>query len=237
MSSSSDSISNDRESVIQSYNSAVADNRRAYGKKDIKATSEYIFPNQMEDANKIVGMFYTKRCRAISIQKKTKVGADGLMIEIAKIMSTHSDSNFVLHRNNIFFITGMSNKSWETDMKDKIPACFKNNVYHHGQLQKLNSKLKNIKNAILIIDEIDNGDKEQQKLHKLLEDNNLLDITYIQENNIRFVFVSATMINELKCLDNWLVSENKSQYYLREFLAPSSQSILMQDGPKWLQKK
>jgi hypothetical protein len=47
-----------------------------------------------------------------------------IIIEIAKIMTTHPDYDFVLNRNNIFFITAMSNKSWEDDMKDKIPTCF-----------------------------------------------------------------------------------------------------------------
>jgi hypothetical protein len=192
-----------REIVLNDYDTAVKHNTELFINGDVKASSSYIYNNQKEDANCICNTFYTTNKRVVSIIKRTKVGMDGLMIEIAKLITTHSDDNFVLHRNNIFFITGMSNKSWENDMKDKIPACFKNNVYHHGQLQNLQPKLKNIKNAILIIDEIDNGDKEKQKLHKLLEVNGLLDIKYIEENNIRFVFVSATMIHELKCLDNW----------------------------------
>jgi hypothetical protein len=28
----------------------------------------------------------------------------------------------------------MSNKAWETDFK-KMPSCFANNVFHHGQLR------------------------------------------------------------------------------------------------------
>ncbi len=41
----------------------------------------------------------------------------------------------------------MSNISWEDDMKDKIPSCFKDNVYHHGKLQRLKTKLRNIKKS------------------------------------------------------------------------------------------
>jgi hypothetical protein len=97
----------------------------------------------------------------------------------------------------------MSNISWEDDMKDKIPSCFKDNVYHHGKLQKLKTKLRNIKNAIIINDEIDSGDKEDQKLHLILKESGILDMKYLEENNIRFVFVSATMINELRELYKW----------------------------------
>ena len=99
MTSSSDliKISARREFVAQSYNSARAENFHRFIEGDDKATSEYIFPNQMEDANNIVQMFYSKGRRVISIQKKTKVGADGLMIEVAKLLTTHPDDEFVVN--------------------------------------------------------------------------------------------------------------------------------------------
>lgn len=192
-----------REIVLFDYQSATKKNKESFIRGDVKACGEYIFPNQIEDATIICNKFYETPIRVISIVKRTKVGMDGLMIEIAKNMTTHPDNNFALHRNNIFFITGMSNVSWEDDMKDKIPTCFKDNVYHHGKLQRLKTKLLNIKNAIIINDEIDSGDKEDQKLHILLKESGILDIKYMEENNIRFVFVSATMINELRDLYKW----------------------------------
>ena len=192
-----------REIVLNDYQSATKKNKESYIKGDVKASSEYIFSNQMEDATIICNKFYETPIRVISIVKRTKVGMDGLMIEIAKNMTTHPDNDFVLDRNNIFFITAMSNKSWEDDMKDKIPACFKDNVHHHGKLQRLKNKLRNIKNALIINDEIDSGDKEDQKLHLILKESGILDIKYMEENNIRFAFVSATMINELRDLYKW----------------------------------
>ena len=192
-----------REIVLNDYQSATKKNKELFITGDVKASSEYIFANQKEDATIICNKFYETPIRVISIVKRTKVGMDGLMIEIAKNMTTHPDNDFVLHRNNIFFITAMSNISWEDDMKDKIPSCFKDNVYHHGKLQRLKTKLRNIKNAIIINDEIDSGDKEDQKLHLILKESGILDMKYMEENNIRFVFVSATMINELRDLYKW----------------------------------
>lgn len=192
-----------REIVLNDYQSATKKNKEMFITGNVKASSEYIFANQKEDAITICNKFYETSTRVISIVKRTKVGMDGLMIEIAKNMTTHSDNDFVLHRNNIFFITAMSNISWEDDMKDKIPSCFKDNVYHHGKLKKSKNKLRNLKNAIIINDEIDSGDKEGQKLHELLKESGILDIKYMEENNIRFVFVSATMINELRDLYKW----------------------------------
>ena len=201
-----------REIVLNDYQSATKKNKELFITCDVKASSEYIFSNQKEDAAIICNKFYETDTRAVSIVKRTKVGMDGLMIELAKDMTTHPDNDFVLHRNNILFITGMSNKSWEDDMKYKIPSCFKDNVYHHGKLQKLPSKLKNIKNAIIIIDEIDSGDKEDQKLHLILKESCILDMKYMEENNIRFVFVSATIINELRDLYKW--GDKHYTYYM-----------------------
>jgi hypothetical protein len=192
-----------REIVLNDYQSSTKKNMELFITGDVKACSEYIYSNQKIDASVICNKFYETPVRVISIVKKTKVGMDGLMIEIAKNMTTHPDNDFALHRNNIFFITAMSNISWEDEMRDKLPACFKDNVYHHGKLQRLKNRLKNIKNAVIINDEIDTGDKEDQKLHLILKESGILDIVYMEENNIRFVFVSATMINELRDLYGW----------------------------------
>jgi len=204
MSSSNDLItltSAKREYVLQSYKSAEADNRVRFLEGDDKATEEYIFQNQKEDANNIVGMFYNNDKRVISIQKKTKVGADGLMIEICKLMTTHNDDKFVVDPAKVRIMTGMSNLDWEQDMIDKAPTCFKNKIFHHGKLSK--SDLMSLENALIIIDEIDTGDKEFQVLHRTLKDAGVLDVKHMEEKNNRFVFISATMIKELYDLYCW----------------------------------
>ena len=201
MSLNKDLISARREEVLQSYNSATATNHRLFLEEDYKATSEYIFPNQKEDALAIVDKFYKNGRRVISIQKKTKVGADGLMIEIAKLLTTHSDDNFVVNPNNVRILTGMSNAGWEKDMKDKAPTCFKEKIFHHGKLSR--AELSNINNGLFIIDEIDTGDKEYQVLHNTLKEAQVLDVKHMNEHNNRFVFISATMIKELHDLYTW----------------------------------
>lgn len=201
MSSSSDLISARRESVLQAYNSARAENHLRFLEDDDKATAEYIFPNQIEDANNIVDEFYKNNRRVISIQKKTKVGADGLMIEIAYRLTTHNNDKFVVNPANVRIITGMSNADWEKDMKDKAPNCFKDKIFHHGKLSR--SDLTNLRNGLIIIDEIDTGDKEYQVLHTTLKEAGVLDVEHMKTHNNRFVFISATMIKELYDLYCW----------------------------------
>jgi hypothetical protein len=190
-----------KEVVLNDYKSAVAKNKLLYLEGDNTATSEYIFQNQIEDAANIVDKFYKSDIRVISVQKLTKVGADGTIIEIAKGLTTHIDDNFAVNPAHVRIITGMSNAGWEKDMKDKVPICFKNKIFHHGKLSK--SDLSNLKDGLVIIDEIDTGNGEGQVLHRILKDAGLLDIEHMKNNNNRFVFISATMIKELYDLYGW----------------------------------
>jgi hypothetical protein len=199
--SSNHLISARRESVLQAYNSAKAENHLRYLEGDDKATAEYIFPNQMEDAANIVDMFYKKNRHVVSILKKTKVGADGLMIETAKLLTTHIDDSFVVNPTNVRIITGMSNAGWEKDMIDKAPNCFKGKIFHHGKLSR--ADLMSLKNGLIIIDEIDTGDKEFQVLHTTLKEAGVLNVEHMKKNKNLFVFISATMIKELYDLYRW----------------------------------
>jgi hypothetical protein len=86
-------------------------------------------------------------------------------------------------------------------MKEKSPNCFKDKIFHHGQLR--HAELSRLKDALVIIDEIDTGDKEYQVLHSTLKDAGILNVAYMEEHNIRFVFASATMVKELYNLYQW----------------------------------
>jgi hypothetical protein len=202
-SNQSEIIAKRREYVLQSYKTAIAANEEGFVQGDDMATSEYIYPNQMEDAINIVNMFYIEKCRVISIQKKTKIGADGLMIAIATLITTHIDDEFVVNRNNVRFLTGMSNTDWEKDMIRKAPCCFKDKIFHHGKLKQTKKELQNISNSLIIIDEIDTGNKEGSVLHNLLKDSGILDVKHMEEHNNLFLFISATMIKELYDLYRW----------------------------------
>lgn len=198
-----DMISMNRKIVNNDYESAVMNNKENHLAGNLKYGAEYIYKNQKDDAQNIVDLFYKSEINAVSVLKRTKLGMDGLMIETSKLFATHRDDNFALHRDNIFIITGMSNILWEKDMVEKIPNCFKKNVYHHGKLAKLKEKIQNIKNALFVIDKIDTGDKRHQRLHTILQEGGLLDLSIMKKNNIKFIFVSATSINQIRELSNW----------------------------------
>lgn len=201
MSNSTDLKSASREAVLACINASEKDNRRRFLRGDDKASSEYIYDNQREDAAFVVDALYRRNRRIITVQKRTKVGADGFMIEVAKLVTTHNDDDFIIDPENVRIITGMSNIGWETDMIEKAPSCFKKNIFHHGKLSKAN--LTDLQNGLIIIDEIDTGDKVDQVLHKTLKSAGMLDVKYMEENNIRFVIISATIIKQLYDVSQW----------------------------------
>ena len=188
-----------REEVAAHLNAAETTNNRKFIQGDSTATSEYIYENQKEDSQKIITEFKRGK-RVVSVQKRTKVGADGLMICVLIDMAMEGGELFTDPK-NVRILTGMSNCEWEKAMIEKSPMCYKDKIFHHGQLPKAN--LKNLKNALIIIDEIDSGDKENQVLHKTLKDSGVLNIKFMSENNIRFIFISATIIRELHDLYHW----------------------------------
>lgn len=189
-----------REEVSLSYDAITAEKRREY--LEGKTSNEfYIYPNQKDDAEKIIDGFYKRNKRIITVLKKTKVGANGLMVEIAKRMTTHPDDRFVVNPANVRILTGMSNSLWEEEMKADSPTCFKDKIFHHGQLKR--ADLKDMRDSLIIIDEIDAGTNEWSVLHTLLHDAGVLDVEHMKTHNNRFVVISASPIKQLYDTYRW----------------------------------
>lgn len=199
-------MDNAKNLVLADYKEKVEKNKENYLNGDSNATQEYTFPNQINDAENIIKLFYENpEMRAISIIKRTKVGMDGLMIEIAKQITTHDDPLFRINYKNVLFLTGMSNIAWETDMKNNIPKCFKDNVIHRGKLNKKRNvkKFEKFNNGLIIIDEVDTGDDINHMLAKTLHKHDLMSIDSVYSKNLRFIFVSATMKKQISELIKW----------------------------------
>jgi hypothetical protein len=130
---------------------------------------EYIYPNQKEAAEQIAQDFFENNKKAISLIALPQIGKTGTFLYVAYLMATYK-SEKVLKSENIFIITGMSDKDWEIQTKNDMLPQFKNNVFHHG---KLNNSFKNIfmskkGKKLLIIDESHHGNRKTQKMDKVI---------------------------------------------------------------------
>ena len=199
MQKTSEELAEDRMIMKGSYIKAVKDNKDKYNKGNIYATSELVYNNQKEDALRVMNAFNEKEeLRLISIIKEPKQGANGFMTQLSYLFGTHPDDNKIIPYDQQLFITGGSNKSWKDELTQKLPSVLINQVYHNGTLQNI-SNINNYK--LIIIDENHIGNKPTQKLDKTLDQ--IFNIDYIIQHNIKIVLISATNKNEIDTLEKW----------------------------------
>jgi hypothetical protein len=187
--------------VLQDFESAQLQNALEYAQGKSWATEQYIFPLQRFDAERVVKEFKDNDCRIISLPKLVKVGLNGVLISIATLMASHEDEDFRVNPDSVRIMTGMSNKTWEEDLKKTCPRWLKDKIFHHGQLK--HSNLKDLRDGLILIDEIDSANQEDQVFHRVLYEAGLLDIKILKEKNIRIVVGSATMLKELYQMYRW----------------------------------
>lgn len=202
----SDNIQFNKEWVNQEYKAAVIKNKCEYERKVRTASKEYTFENQRQDAENIVDILYKNpKTLVLNLTKRTKVGMNGIIIEIFKNCCTHPDDNFVMAPQNVKLLSPMNNLEWQESLKSYVPGCFRYQIYHRGILQKqgIREKLKNLKNGLIIIDEIDVGNGKANVLYKELNRAGLCDKDALVERNIRIIIVSATSKQEQEHLERW----------------------------------
>lgn len=164
--------------------------------KENNPNKEYIYPNQKNTAIQVVKSFFEEKKKAISLIALPQVGKTGTFLYVAYLMTT-SNYDDVIEPENIFIITGMSDKEWEIQTKNDMLPQFKNNVYHHGKLDNFKSNfMERHGKKLLIIDESHHGNKTKQKLDKIIcEINGILglqSIINIVDFNCLLLSVSAT---------------------------------------------
>lgn len=173
------------------------------GPRDIFASEEYVYPNQKEAAAKVAHSLLVLNKRLVTVIKRTKSGANGFIFDLWRRLATHPDDAKVIPYENIHILTGMSNKSWDTTMKTDCPHIAIPNIKHRNQMKEIVDKIKTTKNVVLIIDEFDVANGKKQTIYNTLENAGILDIEFMEKNNISIVGISATIYRELKQMKEW----------------------------------
>jgi len=198
-----------RQWALDSYNAGKSNSNRRHKQGDPKYGAEYVYGNQKTDALNVTHQFMDRGKVVVVVQKPTKIGADGFMIEVIKNMCTHPDDDKVMNIENARILTGMANVQWVEDMKEKSPECIRKNIYHRPQLK--NAELSGLRDSIIIIDEIDVADKDTQQMCEMLKAAGILDINTLLSHNIKLLLISATVIKEQHEIFKWPI-EHYSMY-------------------------
>ena len=198
-----------REEMQESFDHAMKKMARRVRKGDPYATKQYVWQNQVDDAQAILHMLFTMQLVFISVIKQPKLGCNGLMFELIRLVCTHNNDDTYIPPENVYILTGMSNTEWVDTIKEDCPDIVRDNVYHRPKIGGKGkdalsiSELKGKKNLLLIIDEVDVATKAQKKkqtIHMALEAAGILDMNYMRENNVRIVAISATICKELRAM-------------------------------------
>ena len=165
------------------------------------STGDKIHGNQEECSLSIVSNLHNKKIINIMVLALTQSGKTGTMIGLIK--NYLNDSRNLILTDNIYIITGLSSREWVDQTKKRIPEAIKG-LYHRDNLtNKFVDDIKNKKNVLIIIDEIQIAARENQTLHKAFEKAGLYDKQTLLKNDIKIIEFTATPDGTIYDLMNW----------------------------------
>jgi hypothetical protein len=172
---------------------------------------QYIYQNQIDTAKTIINEFFKNDKKAITLIALPQVGKTGTFLYTAYLAATDKDDEKVIDPDNIFIITGMSDKEWQQQTEKDMLQCFENNVYHNGKLNKFKKVFKNCTGKkLIIIDESHIGVKQEQRVDKTLcSVLGIQSVIEIIDLDCLILSVSATPGATLKDMENYGVYHSK----------------------------
>ena len=167
-----------------------------------------VHDDQKAFATKIFDAFVAGVC-VVSLIASCQMGKTGTALYLMKLMTMNPDDNFVIHPDNVFFITGMSDVEWKKQTKKRMLRCFAN-VYHRNDLRRMLPKIRGKKNCLIVLDECHMANERGMTLHHVLKESGVWDVNYMRENNIKILCVSATPAHVLIDAQGWGEANHKT---------------------------
>tara|TARA_B100000035_G_scaffold178486_1_gene152209 strand:- start:307 stop:1536 length:1230 start_codon:yes stop_codon:yes gene_type:complete len=168
-------------------------------KKAEKEGSRLVFEDQKLVGKKIVKLF--KKKVLVTLCAPPQWGKTGVSLYVSYHMSLKK-----INPENVFFITGMSDRSWVSQTKERVLPCWRENVFHRNTLYKLKLRidsLKHKKDILIIVDECHIANKKDFILGEIFEDLSLTNPRKMKMKNIKVLQISATPSNSLIDGENW----------------------------------
>ena len=163
-----------------------------------------IYENQTDTANKIIETFLNREVVNIMVIGKTQSGKTGTMLATIKKFMNTKDKSIMIPKDNIFIITGLSSCEWIKQTKERLPESIEKNVFHRGGLlDDFIDKIKNKKNVLIIMDEIQIASKYKQTIYKTFLKGLFLNGNSLYQNDIKILEFTATPDGTLYDLNLW----------------------------------
>jgi hypothetical protein len=139
----------------------------------------------------------------VSLVASCQMGKTGAALYLMKLMTTHPDDEVMIHPDNVFMISAMSDKDWKSQTKKRVLPCFQPRVWHRNDLSLMLRTIRGKHGCLIVIDECHYGNEKEQTLHKILKESGIWDIDYMRSHNIKILCMSATPGHVLVDAQNW----------------------------------
>ena len=167
-----------------------------------------IFENQEIIAYQVVTAFKNRKIINIMVVSKTQSGKTGSMC--ATIKQYLEDTSNLIPIENIYIITGLSSCEWKEQTKERMPESIQSRVFHRCELPNtFVDEIKNKKNVLIIMDEIQVAAKKGQTIYKTFKNAGLLNKSKLYENDIKILEYTATPDGTIYDLMKWNDASNK----------------------------
>ena len=161
-----------------------------------------IYPNQDACSKHIVSKLHNRKIINVLVIALTQSGKTGTMNGLLKNYLQNTTNTIPVE--NIYIITGLSSVEWVEQTKNRLPNCINNRVYHRDKLlSEFIKDIKDKKNVLVIMDEIQIAAKEKQSLYKSFKKAGFYDKKYLLENDIKIVEFTATPDGTIYDIDKW----------------------------------
>ena len=173
---------------------------------------ELVYSNQAEAAQAIVTHFHTGAIIVVLIAEPG-VGKSGTILEVNRLLGQHNNDEKILPAENIYNMTGMSDKDWKEQLGRNLLPIFKDNVLHRVNLLKNQEKFKDLKNGFIGTDECHIAIGPKMTISKVLCNAGLLSVDVLKTRNIKLLMTSATPEGVRQDMEKW--GENAKFVILR----------------------
>jgi len=170
----------------------------------MKKEGTVVFPSQKEIGKKIVAALKEKTI--VTLCAPPQWGKTGVSLFVSYHMCMSLKKKKIIDYRNVFFITGMSDKTWVDQTTERVLPCWRKNVFHRNTLHRLKTKITEMKeknedrNILLLVDECHIANKKEHLMSEIMDS---LGKKQLRKRNIKIVQISATPSNALIDADEW----------------------------------
>ena len=152
-----------------------------------------IYPSQDHFGKEIANIFLDRSMLSILALALTQSGKTGSMLGVIKhCLATPS---LALPLSHIFIITGYSSVQWADQTRERFPEEMAGQIFHRNQLNSFVKQVRDKKNVLIIIDEIQIAFGENQSVHNAFRQACIMDKEDLYKKDIKIVHFTATPRN------------------------------------------